>query len=115
MEREITCPRCGKSTFYVYRFADSGEFVGCEHCAAQLDKGVGCYDMRSAPEDYEPPKVRCPVCGEPCRKIYRKMRYFDIVGCEHCLIELDSDSDSSIHPGDYGLPEPDDEEENDNE
>ena len=112
MKREIICPRCGKETFYVYRGERSGVFAGCEHCVEPLDRDYAAYDAKCHPEDYAPPKVRCPVCGEPCRKIYRKMRYFDIVGCEHCLIELDPDSDSSIHPGDYGLPDPYDEEAN---
>lgn len=109
MERKIICPRCGKETFYVYRFTDSADFAGCENCASQLDKAVGYYDMRDYPEDYKPTKIRCPVCGELCRKTYRKARYFEIIGCEHCLIELDADEDASVHPGDYGLP--DDEEE----
>lgn len=110
MEREIICPRCGKETFYVYR-TESGDFAGCEHCAEILDKAVGYYDKRDCPEDYEPPKVRCPVCGELCRKIYREARCFDIVGCERCLIELDADADADTHPRDYGLPDPLDEEE----
>lgn len=43
----------------------------------------------------------CPVCGELCRKIYRKARYFEIVGCERCLIELDAAQDADTHPDDY--------------
>lgn len=110
MEHDITCPLCGKEAFYVYRLTDSGEFVGCEHCASQFDKAVGYYDMRACPEDYETPKTRCPVCGELCRKVYRKARYFEIVGCEHCLIELGADEDADTRPGDYGLPDDNEEE-----
>ena len=43
----------------------------------------------------------CPVCGELCRKIYRKARYFEIVGCENCVDELDAAQDADTHPDDY--------------
>lgn len=102
-ERKIQCPRCGHDAFYVYR-KENGAFAGCWHCAETLNIKVGCYDMLKHPEDYKPPETRCPVCGAPCRHIYRKARYFEIVGCEHCMLELNADEDVSVHPGDYGLP-----------
>lgn len=100
METEIKCPRCGKKTFYVYRFLDSGAFAGCEHCAPKLDSAVGYYDMRDCPEDYTPPKTRCPVCGELCRKVYRNARYGDFIGCNECVSELDADADADANPAD---------------
>lgn len=77
------CPVCGERCSTIYR-ADGGwgVAVGCNHC-------------------YAPPKARCPVCGEFCRKIYRKARYFEIAGCERCLIELDAAQDADTHPDDY--------------
>lgn len=112
MEREIQCPRCGKDSFYVYR-KENGVFAGCWHCAELLNRKVGYYDMLDCPEDYKPPETRCPVCGAPCRNIYRKARYFEIVGCEHCLLGLDADEDASVHPGDYVLPDDNGEENGD--
>lgn len=110
MEREIICPRCGKETFYVYRFLDSDAFAGCEHCAPKLDSAVGYYDMRDFPEDYKPLKTVCPVCGDICHTIYRQGRHSEIVGCDKCVYAVNAALDAEEQPGDYGLPDPDEEE-----
>ena len=89
------CPVCGKRCGTIYRNDGGwGIPIGCEHC-------------------YTPPNVRtCPKCGELCEIIYRSNRYGDIVGCDKCIDELEAAQDADANPGDYGLPEPDEEEEN---
>lgn len=103
----IKCPRCGKETFYVYRSKSTDDFAGCEHCAELLNENYGPYDAACYPEDYAPPKVRCPKCGEPCRTIYRTARHSDIVGCDRCLYPVDAVQDADALPADYGLEEED--------
>lgn len=55
--------------------------------------------------------VRCPKCGELCYKAYRATKHGDFIGCNNCVTELFAASDADANPGDYGLPD-DDEEEN---
>lgn len=105
MEGEIKCPICGKMTFHVYRRKWDNGFAGCDHCAPILQRGVGVYDKRTYPADYEPPKVHCPKCGELCRTIYRTERHADIVGCDRCLYPVDAVQDADAVPDDYGLEE----------
>ena len=34
--------------------------------------------------------VYCPVCGEECEHVYRIRGSWDVMGCENCLIEEES-------------------------
>ncbi len=108
MESEIMCPICGKMARNVYRRKSDNTYMGCEHCADLPIEEIGFYDKRNWPEDYAPPKIRCPKCGEFCRKVYRTARYGDFIGCDKCVTELDAAQDADVIPEEYGL-EPEEE------
>lgn len=47
------------------------------------------------------PPVKCPVCGENCRYLYRKVRCGDVIGCEQCIYEVEAAADADANPQDY--------------
>lgn len=55
--------------------------------------------------DETPPKIRCPKCGELCRKVYRTAKHGDFIGCDACVSELYAVADADANPEEYGLEE----------
>lgn len=47
-------------------------------------------DQRLEPEEVKRPPV-CPVCGDDCEYLYRKLFTDDILGCENCIERIYAD------------------------
>lgn len=84
VEDNPTCPECGEETYTVY--VDKGYIIGCPECISLV----------GADEYFE-----CPMCGEKleaddfvyCKDNIRKRKgeFESIVGCSHCIEEIEAE------------------------